>query len=420
MSQVSGARDASGPDGSAQDWPPSRPGGLGGAWRIVAAREIAVKLTDRAWVISTLITTLLLAGSFALVPVLNSRDSVQVVAVTTPEAAAVAGRAAAGALPGLGPARVEARLFGTSAQASAAVRDGVAAAFLVLDRGQWTLLTGGSETGALAAALTAAVPAHVLERNALEAGISLEQLAAGSQLRVVPLDPVTDGPAGQGAPAARVAGVVFAFIFYMSSLVFGMTIAQSVTEEKQSRLAEIIATSVPMSAMLGGKVIGNTVLAFAQTLIYVGIGLAGVSLTGLGELLPSLPLAAWWFLAFFVAGFVALAAMWAVAGSLASRQEDIGYTSSPMMGIVVAVFMTPFLVGGQWLTGVSYMPLVSSVAMPMRIVAGSAAPWEPVVALALTVLAAWGLIRLGARLYRNSLLRTGGRLRYRDALRSAD
>lgn len=390
-------------------------GDVRGGWRIVAGREIGVKITDKAWVLSTVVTTLLLIGVFVASSWMGSRDSTDTVAVTTPQAASLVTQAGdSPSIPGLS-APLAPQTFADDAAARAAVNSGDAE-FYLFERpdGTWAVLTD-SEPGTSMAALGAAVSANVMERNAAEAGTSMAQLGNGSQLAIERIEE----PAGDPT-MGRVAGFVFAMIFYMASLVFGMTIAQSVVEEKQSRLAEIIATSVPMSSMLAGKVIGNSVLAFVQVLIYVSIALVGLSFTDIGTMMPALPSAVWWFLAFFVVGFVALAALWAVAGSLASRQEDIGYTSTPMMGVVIAAFMLPFFVQGQWLTITSYVPVLSSIAMPMRVIAGTAAWWEPVVALAITALAALVLIRLGARLYRNSLLRTGGRISYREAFTTAE
>lgn len=385
-----------------------------GGWRIVAGREIGVKLTDKAWLLSTLFTTVLIIGIFLVSSFMGARDSTDTVAVTSPEASTLVGAAQSPSIPGLS-APLEARTFGDDAAARAAVTSGDARFYLYeKPDGSWALFTD-SDPGTSTAALAAAVSAHVMERNAAEAGTSMAALGAHTQLAVERVEePVGDPIMG------KVAGFVFALIFYMASLVFGMTIAQSVVEEKQSRLAEIIATSVPMSSMLAGKVIGNSVLAFVQVLIYVAIGLVGLSFTDLGSMMPALPAAVWWFLAFFIVGFVALAALWAVAGSLASRQEDLGYTTAPMMTVVVIAFMIPFFVEGLWLTIASYVPVLSSIAMPMRVIAGTAAWWEPIVALGITALAAVVLIRLGARLYRNSLLRTGGRIKYREALRSVD
>ena len=61
--------------------------------------------------------------------------------------------------------------------------------------------------------------------------------------------------------------------------------------------------------------------------------------------------------------------------------------------------------------------VVAHVTMPARLLAGTAAWWEPVLSLALTLAAAAALIAIAGRIYRRSLLQTGGRLSLRQALR---
>ena len=86
------------------------------------------------------------------------------------------------------------------------------------------------------------------------------------------------------------------------------------------------------------------------------------------------------------------------------------------MALVLA-FVVGMTVSGTAKVVASFVPILSAILMPGRIVAGEAAWWEPVVALALTVVFAALSISVGARLYRNSLLQTGRRLGLRAAWR---
>ncbi|MBO3143614.1 ABC transporter permease [Dermatophilus congolensis] len=385
-------------------------------WLLVAEHEILVKLTDKAWVISTLLSALLTVGIFAATAFFTSDDDATVVAVTTPQAAALVDTAASSGstLPGLSTTYTKAT-YPNDTAARQALTNADADLYLTRDAdGPWRLVSTDT-AGISAIAISQAVKNTVLAENARAAGTTTEDLNRNTQLR-------TEALKGSGGDKsiANIAGLVIAGLFYMTSLVFGLTIAQSVLEEKQSRLAEIIVTAIPMQSLLMGKAIGNSVLAFMQILLHVIIALVGLSVTDLAAFLPSLPSGIWWFLAFFLTGFGATASMWAVAGSLASRQEDLGHTSSPMSMIMLCAFMVPLFAKGAWLTAVSYVPILSSVAMPMRVITGTAAWWEPLLSIALTIIAALLLIRLAARLYRNSLLVTSGRLTYLQALKTTN
>ena len=125
-------------------------------------------------------------------------------------------------------------------------------------------------------------------------------------------------------------------------------------------------------------------------------------------------------LVFVLVGFVALACIWAVCGSLASRAEDLQATTTPMTVLLVAVFFLGLSGTGTWRVVGSYVPIASSISMPRRLLDGTAQWWEPIVAIAVTLAFAAAMIVLGERIYRRSLLQTQGRMSLRAALRTQD
>ncbi len=394
-----------------------RPGsGLrsGAAWPIVATREVVARMTDKNFLISTGFTLVLIVGVFAVQFFIASKTSTTRVAVTSPAAAQIVGAAQSAGIPGLSPESIEAATVADDAAARAAVTDGSADAWLHEEHGSW-VLTGKDEPGSgLQATIGTAVSQHVLAANAAAAGTTLEQLTAGSQLRV-------DSIEGQGDSAGQlvqqVASFAFAMLFYFASLMFGMAIATSVVEEKQSRIVEILATAIPIRELLVGKVLGNTVLALGQMVLFVGVALVGLRFTAYGSFLPQLAGPSAWFLVFFLFGFVALACVWAVCGSLASRSEDLQATTMPMSLLLVGLLFLGIWSSGTMRLVASYVPIASGVTMPARLLDGSAAWWEPVISLAITLACAAVFILVAERIYRRSLLQTGGRLSLRQAIR---
>jgi len=178
-------------------------------------------------------------------------------------------------------------------------------------------------------------------------------------------------------------------------------------------------SSVSVRQLLLGKVAGNTVLAMLQMVLFVGIGLVGVSVTDYRTILPSLAAASGWFLVFFLAGFVALACLWAAAGSLATRNEDLQSTTPALTTVLVTTMFVGLVGQGTVQVVASYVPIVSTIAMPQRLFAGTASWWEPVLSLAITCSVAFGAVVLGERLYSRSLLQTQRKLSVREALRLA-
>jgi ABC-2 type transport system permease protein len=202
----------------------------------------------------------------------------------------------------------------------------------------------------------------------------------------------------------------------MTALGFGMMIAQSVVQEKESRIVEILAAAVPIRALLWGKVIGNTVMALGQIVVISTGSLIGLLMTGQADVLKVVAPVAGWFVVFFVLGFVALAGLWAVAGSLATRQEDLGSTTLPwQMSLMIPFFFSVFA-GEQAKAVASFVPIASSMAMPGRMLTQDVPVWEPLLAILILLATTVLIVRVGARLYERTLLQTGRRLGYREAI----
>ena len=394
------------------------PDGVGRAWTVVAMREVVVRLTNRAFLVSTALTLVFLAGYGAFAAWQSGRTTTWTVAVSTTDAptagplVAATGRAAQGTG---GKVVVTTKPVADASAARTAVTDGDADVWLHRTATGWAATSADDVPVGLRTALEQAVRTDALDRNATAAGTSLTALEQGSALAL-------DRFSGTGVDPGFVKAVSFAFalLFFMSAMMFGQQIAASVVEEKQSRLVEIIATAIPVRQLLAGKVVGNAAIALAQVVLIAGVGLVVVSFTDFSTLLPTLSTAVMWFVVFFAVGFFALACLFAVAGALASRTEDLQSTTAPMTIALSLVYVVSFGLSGTGLTVASYVPVASVVTMPARILAGDAAWWEAVLSLLVMVVFSAATVAVGERIYRRSLLQTRGRVSWRQALRTTD
>lgn len=378
-------------------------------WRLVTRREVLVRLTDKAFLGGTLLTVLMIAGYIAFVAWMDSStDSYRVAAHGEAASMVQVLEGVAGDLEE--DVEVTYVEVADDDEARAALADEDVDAWLRPADDGWTLSYESSESAQLTRLVSAVVQQQVLGANAAAAGTTPEALVAGSTVE----SELVTGDAERASMAAAV-GFVFVFLFYLSSLVFGMQLANSVIEEKQSRIVEIIAAAIPVRHLLAGKIVGNSILALLQVLVFMAVGLGGLVFTDYSAHLPSLTWPVVWFVVFFMVGFVALSCLWAVAGSLASRTEDLQSTATPLTLLLVIMFFAALSVDGRAQTVVSFVPPVSAIVMPQRILEGSVAWWEPVLALSLLLACAALLIMVGERLYRRSLLQTGGRLTMRQA-----
>jgi ABC-2 type transport system permease protein len=383
-------------------------------WLVVARREVMVKLTDRAFLVGTLVSLALIVGLVGVQVWLDSREHDYRVAVTGAAATRLAETVAEEAEDAEGATSVEVVELGAD-EVEDAVTDEEVDAWLRAPAGvgeSWTLVTRDDADDRLERAVQDALSRQVLTQTAQQAGTTYDALLAGSDLATEQLE--ADAELTQ---LRFILGFAFAFLFYLAAVMFGMTLASSVVEEKQTRIVEIIAAAIPLRQLLAGKIAGNTMLAFGQLTVYLAVGLVALSFTDFSALVPSLSGEVGWFLLFFLVGFVALACLWAVAGALASRSEDLQHTAGPITMLLMAMFFGALFLDGTAQQVASYVPPASAVLMPMRLVEGTAAWWEPLVALGLLIGFGAALVGVAERLYRRALLQTSGRLSLRAAWR---
>lgn len=386
-----------------------------GAWRVVAEREITTRIQQKSFRYSILALVVGIAAMVVLASVLGGRPTDYKVGVVDQETAAIV-KAAAPAIDRADEgSTIKARDFDSAAAAERAVRDGDVDAALVRTDDGYEVIGENKIDGTLSTALTTIASQQALDRNAQAQDVDLEQLVVGSAVAERLLDPDSDDAGARSATA-----FVFVLLFYLTAVMFGMTIAQSVVQEKESRVVEILAAAVPIRALLWGKIVGNSVLALFQIVVMVATGIVALALTGEKDLLSAIGPAAAWYIAFFVLGFVALSGLWAVAGSLASRQEDLGSTTVPGQIILFAPYMLAVTGGAGVKTVVSMLPVVSAMIMPSRMAEGSVPAWQIAVALVVNVVGAFLLVRFAARLYERTLMRTERKIGFGEALRLSE
>lgn len=348
---------------------------------LIAGREITMRMRSKAFLVSTGILMLAVLASVVLGGIFGGQSDVPKVAVVAGATDVVAGNEALDAQP---------------------VAD--------LDAAEQMLRDG--EVEAIVA------PAASEPLGVIVYGLESAPNAVVSALSVRPTVELLD-PSAVDPGIAYLVAFGFGIVFFMSAITFGSTISQSVVEEKQTRVVEILLSSVSARALLTGKVIGNSVLAFGQILAIAVLAILGLMLTDQQVLLGVLGASVIWFVVFFAIGFVMLAALFAASAALVSRAEDIGSVTTPVtMLVMIPYFLVIFFNDNPVVLAImSYVPFSAPVGMPMRIFLGQAEWWEPIVSLVILVASTALAVVIGERIYRNSLLKTGARVPFAEALR---
>jgi ABC-2 type transport system permease protein len=268
--------------------------------------------------------------------------------------------------------------------------------------------------------LIQAISLRERSRQALvAAGLSDDQVDAALLQRPLPveaLEPV-DARRSESATVTFV-GVL---LLYGQLFAYGYWVAAGVVEEKSSRVVEVLLATLRPSHLLRGKILGIGLLGLLQLLLIGLVGLFASNAVGSLEFPTGAIATMGVVLVWFVLGFFFYAGLFAVAGSIVSRQEDLQTTMTPLTILIIASFIIGLSATGDpdstLAVVASLLPFSSPLVMPTRIVLGDAAPWEVVASLAISVVSTAALIPIATKVYSRALLRPG-RVRIRQVLRA--
>jgi ABC-2 type transport system permease protein len=377
---------------------------------VVARREFSERIRTRAFQIS-LVTTLLIVGAVAVLAGVLGDDSATeyTVGAQGTEAAAIAG-AARSAAPQF-DARVVVRRFDSPAQARAAVSDdGVDAAIV-----GGVILTRDDPSDELEQLLQGAA-------RQVRAGETLRSEGVSGEEAQRALDPPPlRTRALEGEKDSGDEGVAFAasLVLYLQLIVYGLAVASGVVEEKSSRVVEVLLATIPPRSLLAGKIIGIGLLGLLQLFLTALVGLGLASASGAIELDSADAGVFAVVLIWFLLGYLLWACLYAMAGAIVSRQEDLQSSTTVLTLVLVASYLVAFpaLDDPESSLAVisSLFPLSSPIIMPVRVVVGAASTAEIVASLGLLLVGIALLVPLGARIYENAVLRTGKPLKLREA-----
>ena len=384
-----------------------------GAWRLVARRDLWVRVRDRGFVISTVITMSVLT----IVIVIRAVGGSEPPAFTL---GTIGASGVADAAPSVGRSlgvEVEVRRFGNEDAAEEASRAGEVDAYL--DGEELVGVTDVPEQlqQVMQAAAIGSRLSETLDEYEVppEVQAELSDQAPISVRTLEPQDPDRDANGGLA--------LIAVVLLYGQLFGYGIWIATGVIEEKSSRVVEILLSAIGARQLMAGKIIGIGVLGLAQLAVISVYGIALAVATGALELPGDAIGVALLSIGWFVLGFAFYAGLFAVAGSLVSRMEELQNAMTP---INLVIFVSLFIsIGalqdpdGTVARVASLLPTSSALAMPVRIVLGSATPLEVALSIAIVVVSAAAMIPISARLYAGAILRIGARVKLRDAWRSA-
>ena len=325
--------------------------------------------------------------------------------------------------------------------AAQAVRDGDLDALLTItrdDEGElaYEYLGSASPTNQTRMIVTAFTQASTIGDRLGRAGIDPQQTAEIFEppaFTATPIDPDDPSDADDFGGAFILAYAVVILTF-MAILTYGNWVAQSVAEEKSGRVMELLITAATPRQLLIGKVLGTGAAGLTQYLAIVvaaiigflangpvadALGVTGQAPFSLPELDPAMLLG---FAAFFVLGFLLYSTLYAAAGSMVSRIEDVQQAVGPLIFLAMAGYFASFTglndPDASWVGILSLVPFFSPYLMPARMLLTSVDFTEVVIALALLAVTLAAALWLASRIYSAGVLLYGQRVGLRSVWRA--
>lgn len=289
-------------------------------------------------------------------------------------------------------------------------------------------------------------PGDVLSRRILQS--ALDRALREQRLIEAKVDPTTRqglfqpselqsvkiGATGRERDSGGSFVLVFAvgFIMYLAILMYGQVILGAVIEEKETRIAEILFSSIKPFTLMMGKLVGVSLVALTQLAIW-GTAFAAFALYGVNLLasrglkagsIPSVPFTHYiYFALFFLLGYFIYATIYALVGSMVTTTQEGGQLAMPIILILVVSFYLFLPVSrspdSSFSIWVSMIPFSAPVAMLVRIVTQTPPFWQIALSLLIGFTTVLGITWIASRIYRVGMLMYGKRASLPEALRWA-
>lgn len=384
------------------------------AIRTVTGREIQVAMRSKGLIITAVIALVVVVGGVFLINWLDGRGednpSLVVAGVDETAVSAVVGE-------GIDVTSTDSR----DAAVDAVKDDGKDAA-LVRDDDGFTLIADGTPDDALVAASQVAA-SSIAQNDALDAvGVDPDEFAAALPDAAVETVDVSDEATDDTMPAV-VTTMMGTMVILMFIMTFAANVGGRVTEEKSSRVVEIILATIRPLDLLIGKVLAMLIVGFVATAVILGAAMGSMAVTGMLSDVDLDPATLGILMVSYILGMLFFSALYAAAGSLVSRAEELGSTQMPVMLLFFTVMYPPIFgwsaMDSTVMEVLAWVPPMSMGVAPMQYAAGNLSLLGLAASFLLLAAATLLVLMVVARIYRGSILNNGRRLTWMRALQQA-
>ena len=210
--------------------------------------------------------------------------------------------------------------------------------------------------------------------------------------------------------------LAFAMLFTLSIFASSGFLLQSVIEEKENKIMEIILSSVSHEDLLKGRIIGLGALGLTQVLIYLVLAAVIILINPVALLLIvsqihiSIPLLLAGIM-YFLMGYLVFASIMAGVGAVATTSRE-GQQIAGIFSLAGAfpMMFSQFIFSNPnegLAIALSIFPLTSPIAMIMRLSTTDVPLYELMISILVLAVSAYFIMEISARIFRASLLMYG-------------
>ena len=261
----------------------------------------------------------------------------------------------------------------------------------------------------------------VRRQRLLAEGVKVQNVDALSKSVGIATYPVNEkGQEGaEDSGAGFVLVFIIAFLIYMTILLYGQVVLGAIVEEKETRIAEILFSSVRPFYLMLGKLIGVSLMALTQLGIWVAaFGLVAayvlpaLTARGMEVNLPHLPPVFFvYFFLFFGLGYFIYATIYVLVGSMVTTTQEGGQMAMPIVFLLMAGLYMAFPVirapNSSFAFWVSMVPFFAPITMMVRIVSQQPPFWQIALSFSIGCVTVVLLLWLASRIYRIGMLMYG-------------
>ncbi|HOI29360.1 MAG TPA: ABC transporter permease [Melioribacteraceae bacterium] len=218
---------------------------------------------------------------------------------------------------------------------------------------------------------------------------------------------------------------LFTFLLYISLLMMGQMIMQSVIEEKSSRIVEVILSSVSAKELMIGKILGSGVTGLLQMAIWLTPVIMVASTTWF--MLPpevSISLTTFqivYFLINFFLGLVIFLGLFATVGAIFDNPQDAQSGLWPVMLLIIIPFFIAFSMIENPNSAIarisSFVPFANIIVMPARMTIADVPVFQLFLSLFISVATLITIFPLAGKIYRIGVLRTGKKPKWSEVVK---